>query len=242
MSEPQTLLDALLAAQVEFPEIPKDRENTYFKSRYSTLDAIFTATRPVLNKHRILIDHYTQKIEGRWHMVARLTFVPTKEERTNAYPLAENFDDMSPQAKGSEITYGRRYSFAPMIGITSDEDDDGNAATAAAPKKGATQQRKPESKPAPKPTEKAPPKKSMAQHFKDCPTPNDLGALLTKWMKERPVGDDPKKWDSVYKAALKEANERTSSTEWQDPGTLPEVLENLKQQIDTAAQGALAFK
>lgn len=37
--------------------------------------------------------------------------------------------DASPQALGSVITYGRRYSAGPMAGVASEDDDDGNAAT-----------------------------------------------------------------------------------------------------------------
>jgi len=36
--------------------------------------------------------------------------------------------DTKPQSIGSAITYGRRYALAPMAGIASDDDDDGNAA------------------------------------------------------------------------------------------------------------------
>jgi len=34
-----------------------------------------------------------------------------------------------PQAMGSAITYGRRYSLSAMLGIVTEEDDDGNMAT-----------------------------------------------------------------------------------------------------------------
>ena len=44
VSENKTgLASALLKAQSEFPEIPKDKENPHFRSRYSTFDAIKTA-------------------------------------------------------------------------------------------------------------------------------------------------------------------------------------------------------
>lgn len=51
--------------------------------------------------------------------------------------------DGKPQTIGSAITYGRRYALAPMAGIASDDDDDGNAAqgqqadTSTRPGKGA---------------------------------------------------------------------------------------------------------
>jgi hypothetical protein len=40
-----------------------------------------------------------------------------------------------PQGYGSAMTYGRRYSLAAMVGIVSEDDDDGNAATGAVSKR-----------------------------------------------------------------------------------------------------------
>lgn len=45
-----------------------------------------------------------------------------------APPLFMPCGDGRPQDIGSAITYGRRYTASPMAGITSDDDDDGNAA------------------------------------------------------------------------------------------------------------------
>ncbi len=47
------------------------------------------------------------------------------------YPVAQR----TSQGIGSAITYGRRYSLAALLGIAADEDDDGNAASAGAPRR-----------------------------------------------------------------------------------------------------------
>lgn len=215
-----TLLEALLAAQAEFPEIPKDRENTYFKSKYSTLDAIISAVRPVLNKHGIILDHTTEIINGQWCEVARLTHAATGEVRTNAHPLAADFGSLSTQARGSEVTYGRRYSLAPMLGITSDEDDDGNAADSrhkgekAAGKKSAPprsdnpfreeqQRRAPAGKPPVKESKPTGPPKTALELVDETKNPQALWTLLQKLLKQKPVAANHAAWVPIYTAAAK---------------------------------------
>lgn len=154
------LNEALLAAQAEFPEIPKDRENTYFKSRYSTLDAIKTACWPVLHKHGILPRHKTTQENGTLTVTFMLTHAATGETDANSLSIEAG---ANVQAIGSQITYLRRYTCAPALGICSDEDDDGNAGAEQTPKKPATTNKRPN---------KTPPRKAPPRISDDT----DLGA------------------------------------------------------------------
>jgi hypothetical protein len=124
-NEHATFDEAFLAAQAEFPEIPKDKENPHFKSRYPSLDAIKTATRPALNKHGIITTERTIQENGRLAVTAILRHAKSKEEVTNTASIEEA---PTVQGIGSQITYLRRYALAPLLGICADEDDDGNAA------------------------------------------------------------------------------------------------------------------
>jgi hypothetical protein len=45
--------------------------------------------------------------------------------------ITMNPQDGKPQSAGSAITYGRRYALAAMVGVVSDDEDDGNAASLA---------------------------------------------------------------------------------------------------------------
>lgn len=127
VSENKTDLDAaLLAAQAEFPAIPKDATNTYFNTQYSTLDAIISATRPALVKHSLLLNHRVEDTETGIRVTAILRHTPSKEERTNS--LSCETPRSNPQSLGSIITYLRRYTASPLLGVTPDQDDDGNAA------------------------------------------------------------------------------------------------------------------
>ena len=129
MAEHKTLAEAFAAAKSEFPNIPKDRENPHYKSKYSTLDAIITATSPALLKHGLTTYHETPMSEGVLTVVAVLEHAASGERRQNSmsFPAGGNI-----QAVGSHITYLRRYTLAPMLGVCSDEDDDGNAASVPA--------------------------------------------------------------------------------------------------------------
>lgn len=148
MANTNTLATALLAAQGEFPPIPKDKENPHFRSRYSSLDAIETACWPVLRKHGLLPRHKTTQNNGTLTVTFLLTHVESGENDETSLSIEAG---ATAQAIGSQITYLRRYTCAPALGICSDEDDDGNAATPKAePKRQARQAPATREKPAPK--------------------------------------------------------------------------------------------
>jgi hypothetical protein len=119
----ETLAAALIAARAEFPPIPKDSTNPHFKSKFASLDAILGAVVPVLSAHGLIL---VQPIRGR--SIETTILHESGEMLASSYPLPENLDD--PQKLGAAVTYGRRYSASSLLGITADEDDDGNAASA----------------------------------------------------------------------------------------------------------------
>lgn len=163
-----TLDGALMLAQSEFPDIPKDQTNTFYNTRYASLDSIVSTTRPALTKYKLVANHRVEDTEDGVRVTAVLKHVPSKEERTNSLSCICNRND--PQKMGSAITYLRRYTFSGLLGITPDEDDDGNAAKPTAesqPKKTSAPP------PAKQPPAKAPPASKPA-------TPPDDPAELEK--------------------------------------------------------------
>ena len=127
------LLPALVAAQSEFPPIPRDGFNPHFKSRFSTLKAVQQATQPVLAAHGLLLSQWPcQTDQGEPALKSKLAHTSGQwmEEVT---PLLLSKRD--PQAHGSAITYLRRYCWSSILGLVTDEDDDdGHVATVVAPK------------------------------------------------------------------------------------------------------------
>jgi len=118
-----TLNSALVAALGELRNVPKDKVNPHFKSRFTSLDAILDATRPVLAKHGLALSQEPVFEDGMAGVITRIihTGGETRESKL-LLPLR----DQSAQGAGGCITYARRYSAAAVLGITSDEDLDGN--------------------------------------------------------------------------------------------------------------------
>lgn len=117
---------ALVAAIGELQNVPKTAANPYFKSKYAPLDAIIEATRPVLNKHGLAVMQQPVFADG---AAGVETTILHKAGHSTSSVLMLPLKDQSPQGVGSAITYARRYSLAAVLGIASEDDDDGNIST-----------------------------------------------------------------------------------------------------------------
>lgn len=124
---PQTLAEALAAAQSEITDPAKDAVNPHFRSRYADLATVLKTVRPVLAKHGIALTQTTQILDGALVLVTRLHW--RDEELAGYYPISPTKAD--PQGYGSALTYARRYTIQAIVGVAADDDDDGNAASAA---------------------------------------------------------------------------------------------------------------
>jgi hypothetical protein len=125
---PQTLAEALAAAQLEITDPAKDAVNPHFRSRYADLATVLKTVRPVLARHGLALSQTTQVDEqGRLLLVTRLHW--RDEELVGYYPIQPVKAD--PQGYGSALTYARRYTIQAIVGVAADDDDDGNAASAA---------------------------------------------------------------------------------------------------------------
>lgn len=116
------------AAQAEMVNATFNRVNPHFKSKYADLSAVREATMPALTKHGLAILQMPTLKDGRLVLVSRLIHKSGQVLAECEYPLTT---DGKPQQVGSEITYARRYTWAALCGIASDEDDDANIAQAA---------------------------------------------------------------------------------------------------------------
>lgn len=114
------LATALVAAQIEMTNATVNRENSHFKNRYADLAAIREATLPALNKNGLAIVQTTQIGDAGAVLVTRLVH-KGGQWIESVYPLPTA---AAPQVLGSALTYARRYSWAAVCGIASEEDDD----------------------------------------------------------------------------------------------------------------------
>ena len=130
------LAKALAAVQQSITPVVKDRQNPHFKNNYATLDAIMESVRPLLAKNGLSIvqggGSPVSNVDGNIVGAAVETMLvhASGEYITSAIVLP--IDKGTPQAVGSAITYGRRYGVAALLALTTEEDDDGNHATATA--------------------------------------------------------------------------------------------------------------
>lgn len=121
------LYAALAQAQAEFATIPKNKTNPAFHSKYADLEAILQTVRPVLNRHGIFLYQTTQS-DGAF-VTVETVLVHASGAELRSGPLTVPVAGRTAQAVGSAITYGKRYSLSGFLGVSADDDDDGNAAS-----------------------------------------------------------------------------------------------------------------
>jgi len=117
--------EALAKAQGEMKPAVFDATNPHFRSRYATLASIMSASREALSKNNLAVVQGTSVEADR--VIISTMLVHSSGEWIKDQ-LSMNIVKDSPQAVGSAITYGRRYSLASMVGIVADQDDDAEGA------------------------------------------------------------------------------------------------------------------
>jgi hypothetical protein len=117
------IFKSIIQAQSEFTPAVKDATNPHFRSKYANFDSIVDTIRPVLAKNGLAFMQPTVDIDGKLFIKTRIIH-GSGEWIESSYPVNPVKND--PQGYGSALTYARRYSLSSILGITSDEDDDGN--------------------------------------------------------------------------------------------------------------------
>lgn len=122
----KNIASALLKAQTEIMTAGKDAKNPFFKSKYATLNSVWEAVKEPLHDNGLSLLQPIS-IENNQPVVKTILLHTSGEMITSDCPIicAKQND---PQALGSAITYARRYSMASLLGVMTDEDDDGEKA------------------------------------------------------------------------------------------------------------------
>ncbi len=153
---------ALAIAQGKFKPLEKNKKNPHFNSKYADLTACFEATAQELSAAGIMKTQGAGKVEGERVVITRLIHSTSGEWIETYMPLFGEFKTM--QQFGSALTFGKRYGFSTTVGISAEEDDDGNAA------KGKEEQPAPkaENKPSGKPSGSGPTEPQLKRLFAIC--------------------------------------------------------------------------
>lgn len=126
---------ALNACQKLMPCVVKDRENTFTKSRYATLENVNTQIRPVYTQHGFSISYGTEdsRLADHIRVVCDLRHIGGHKERyhldcpLDGAGMKGGSNKSGAQAAGSTITYARRYLLLMIFNVTvADQDLDGN--------------------------------------------------------------------------------------------------------------------
>lgn len=168
----KNIISALLKVQSELKNPQNTATNPFFRSKYAPLPDILKITRPLLTKHELLLMQNTGSFED-GTIYVQTELMHSSGEVIKSDKLGLKPDKNTPQGIGSAITYGRRYQLSAILGISSEDDDDGNSA-----EKSKKSQEKPTKKP--KPTNK--PKPITSAHStkpKNKPDPLKNGQLLS---------------------------------------------------------------
>lgn len=149
------LAAALVKASGTLKPVVKDATNPHFRNRYATLDAITESVRPTLAAHGLAVVQGSTMPETNEGVIMGFSLETmlvhsSGEWLSNAVYIP--IEKPSAQGAGSAISYGRRYGLAALLGLTTDEDDDGETATNHAPRPQATTAAKTERVKGPAPT------------------------------------------------------------------------------------------
>ena len=149
------LATALAKAQAEMPVAVFDATNPFLKSKYASLGAVIQASRPILEKHKLSLVQFPISDATSIGVESILTHESGEfvAERI-LIPLTEEKGKSKVQSAGSTLTYLRRYSWASILGMYSDEDSDG---VAVPPANAAFQPKPPPAGKLPVPTMPPPP-------------------------------------------------------------------------------------
>lgn len=106
--------------------VVKTKTGGSYTFRYTTLDAVVEAVRKPLTDNGLwFIQPLVNNGDGKYALITMLIH-SSGQRLVSTTPLLVS--EPGNQAFGSALTYMRRYALAAMLGIASEEDDDGNAA------------------------------------------------------------------------------------------------------------------
>lgn len=115
------LATALAKAQGEIEAASKDATNPHYKSKYADLASIWDAIREPLSKHGLSLVQMPYGAPEQ--KIGIHTVLMHASGQWIAGDLSMPVPQFTPQGIGSVITYLRRYTSAPMVGVVADDDD-----------------------------------------------------------------------------------------------------------------------
>lgn len=119
----QAFNEAFANAMAEMPNVPRTGQNNHTKQRYSTLDDLIKATRPVLSRHGLSLNWQTQIDGDNIHVTAVVRHAKGHTIMTTLTGRRDTGKQMNHlQGGGSAETYLKRYSGFSILGLSSGDE------------------------------------------------------------------------------------------------------------------------
>lgn len=123
----KNIADALSKFQGEIENPKNTADNPFFKSKYAPLQEVLNIVRPKLAKYGLSILQWPSGDGER--IIINSLLMHSSGEWIEMEPLILKAEKATAQGAGSAITYGRRYALSAILGISSEDDDDGSQAS-----------------------------------------------------------------------------------------------------------------
>lgn len=121
----ENLAISLAKFQAEVKNPPNTKVNPYYKSKYAPLDEVLNTVRPILGKYGLsFFQNQITDENGKLGVITILLHSSGEFLESDAIFAAP--EKNTPQGLGSVSTYLRRYQLSSVLGIASEDDDDGN--------------------------------------------------------------------------------------------------------------------
>jgi hypothetical protein len=106
---------------------PKNTENNpFYNSKYAPLSEILNISRPIMGKYGLSVIQSPSTDADK--VTIHTLIMHSSGQWIEPEPLTIKADKVTAQGAGSAITYARRYVLSAILGMSSEDDDDGNNA------------------------------------------------------------------------------------------------------------------
>jgi hypothetical protein len=114
------LSGALAKAQAEMESARLSSSNPFYKSKYADFGEIVKSSRPALTKHGLAVTQIFKIVED---IVLLETILMHSSGEFISSEIRINPPKTDVQSLGSFITYLKRYSYAAIVGVITEDDD-----------------------------------------------------------------------------------------------------------------------
>lgn len=137
-NEARKVYDAAMAeCQAAMPRVYKDKYNEQTKSWYASLESVAKAAQPIYTQHGFSLSFNTGESKFPHHVLIKCK-CSHKAGHSEHFEYDQPLDDAGiggnknktpTHARGSAISYGRRYLTMMVFNLAMSDDDDGNASS-----------------------------------------------------------------------------------------------------------------